>query len=314
MDKKQVIQIAGNHLIELRGKVFDVISLAQPKSLESAINMTKVISKLSPLVGNLIEFNTVTFLNSIDDFKPFGKWKRQDPGFPDTIFESDISPQPGIEIKTWFPLATEITARFKDSQNHFCKNQTYVAILAWLLENIIYGKPKIIDILIVSAKTVAEARDIHYHNPPGYLVLEPEDTSLRTRNLQQTNTNGYKFQGSKKELEEAKRIVASWGPDGKSYKPTLQYQKQLRRLIEKFKYRLDTNYAKMDRIIHKQIEGFKDKIFSTFYKGKTIGEWNKLLSGNKDEMIKKALRENLRLSFQNRKDVSVLNLPIPNEK
>jgi hypothetical protein len=31
---------------------------------------------------------------------------RQDPSFPDTIFESEL-PKPGIEIKSWFPLAAE---------------------------------------------------------------------------------------------------------------------------------------------------------------------------------------------------------------
>jgi hypothetical protein len=69
----------------------------------------KVISKLSPLLGNLIEFNTVEFLNKQKAFSPFGKWKRQDPGFPDTIFSGSIQPTPGLEIKAWFPLATEIS-------------------------------------------------------------------------------------------------------------------------------------------------------------------------------------------------------------
>ena len=57
------------------------------------------------------------------------------------------------------------------------------------------------------AQGVAQARDKHYHKPPGYLVIEPEDTSLRTINLQQTNTSGYKFQGTVKQLVEAKKYV-----------------------------------------------------------------------------------------------------------
>ena len=41
------------------------------------------------------------------------------PGFPDTIFIGpNVTPSPGFEIKAWFPLATEITARFKDSQKN----------------------------------------------------------------------------------------------------------------------------------------------------------------------------------------------------
>jgi hypothetical protein len=69
-------------------------------------------------------------LNKREEFGAAGHWIRQDPGFPDTIFQGTVDPMPGFEIKTWFPLATEITARFKDSQNHFTRGNTYVALLA----------------------------------------------------------------------------------------------------------------------------------------------------------------------------------------
>lgn len=293
MNTKKVIDIASNHLEKLPGHIFDILTVSKPHSIDAAINLTKIISKLSPLVGNLIEFNIVEFLNQFNEFSSIGKWERQDPGFPDTIFKGNISPQPGFEIKAWFPLATEITARFKDSQNHFLEDQTYVTMLAWLPENVIFGKPKIIDIVIVSGASVAEARDIHYHNPPDYLVLEPEDTSLRTRNLQQTNTNGYKFQSSEQKLQEANGLVKSWGVDGKTYKPTNEYQKLIRTLLEKYKYRLDTNYAKMDRIAHNEIEQFKTKVLSTEFNGLTIGEWNRVLYRGSKIEIKSALKNHL---------------------
>ena len=63
--------------------------------------------------------------------------------------------------------------------------------------------------------------------PPDYLVLEPEDTTQRTANLQQINTSGYKFQGSDKDFDEAEKIVQSWGTDGRIYKPTQEYQEIL---------------------------------------------------------------------------------------
>lgn len=174
MTTSEVIGLAHKRLGGLSGHVFDVMEIAKPVSPNAAVNLAKIISKLSPLVGNLIEFNTVEYLNDQPDFSGLGKWKRQDPGFPDTIFEGGITPTPGFEIKAWFPLATEITARFKDSQNHFLEDQTYLAMLAWLPEFLIFGKPKIISMVAVSGKSVAKARDDHYHNPPDYLVLEPE--------------------------------------------------------------------------------------------------------------------------------------------
>lgn len=289
MQTKDVINLASNYLEGLVGHEFDVIEVAKPVSPEAAVNLAKIISKLSPLVGNLIEFNSCEYLNDQKGFSDFGVWQRQDPGFPDTIFSGTVSPTPGFEIKAWFPLATEITARFKDSQNYFSDDQTYVAMLAWLPEFLIYGKPQIIDIVIVSGASVAKARDTHYHNPPYYLVIEPGETAARTANLRQTNTSGYIFQGSAAQLDEAMHLVHEWGADGSSYLPTAAYQEVLRQLITRYPYRLDTNFAKIDRIVHAQIEHFKRRVHNTVFHGRTIGAWNKLLSKGSDEMIKNAL-------------------------
>jgi hypothetical protein len=295
MNTQDVIRLASQYLANLSGHKFDVLEVSKPVTVNAAVNLAKVISKLSPLLGNLIEFNTVEFLNKQDDFAGFGIWERQDPGFPDTIFVGDIQPTPGLEIKAWFPLATEITARFKDSQNHFQFDQTHVAILAWLPEKIIYGKPRILDVCVMSGLSVALARDTHYHNPPDYLVLEPEDTTQRTVNLQQTNTSGYKFQGSVNELLEAQKIVDSWGSEAKIYRPTREYQKLLRELVIRYQYRLDTNFAKMDRIVHPGIEKFKKRVHNIEVSGMTVGEWNKLLSSRREDSIKKSLQEHLEI-------------------
>jgi hypothetical protein len=295
MDTRDVIASASAHLHELSGHVFDLLTVSKPVSPAAALNLAKIISKLSPLLGNLIEFNTVEFLNEQDEYRSLGKWKRQDPGFPDTIFEGSVSPTPGFEIKAWFPLATEITARFKDSQNHFTHDQTYVCMLAWLPENLIFGKPNIIDVCVVSGLSVAKARDDHYHNPPDYLVLEPEDTTTRTRNLQQTNTNGYKWQGTREQFVEANAIVATWGQNGRIYKPTSEYQRQVRELIARFPYRLDTNFAKMDRIVHPEIEAFKERVMRTTYNGMKVGDWLRLFASRDDARICRALEKHLNI-------------------
>ena len=291
MKTADVLRIASTHLESLSGHVFDLLTVSKPVSPNAAVNLSRTVSKLSPLLGNLIEFNTVEFLNAKDEFNGLGVWKRQDPGFPDTIFEGSITPTAGFEIKAWFPLATEITARFKDSQNHFLHDQTSVCMLAWLPDQLIFGKPYIIDVCVVPGRSVAKARDDHYHNPPDYLVLEPEDTTARTRNLQQTNTNGYKFQGTAAQFEQAQKIVAAWGSSGRTYQPTADYQVLLRQLIAQFPYRLDTNFAKMDRIVHPGIEAFKRRVHATKIHGLTVGQWNALLSRGTDETIKVALEQ-----------------------
>lgn len=293
LDTATTIEIATEHLKDLGGHVFDLLTVEKPISPEAAVNLSKVVSKLSPLLGNLIEFNTVEYLNDQEEFEGHGEWERQDPGFPDTVFRG-IEPVPGFEIKAWFPLATEITARFKDSQNHFVDDNTYVCMLAWLPDKLIFGKPFILDVVVVSGASVALARDTHYHNPPDYLVLEPEDTTARTRNLQQTNTNGYKLQTNDPgEVARAEAIVRSWGPDGKLYKPTPEYQQQLRELQGRFNYRLDTNYAKMDRIVHAELEAFKTRVMNTEVHGMKVREWERLFRSKNEAQIKWMLQEKL---------------------
>lgn len=282
---RQILDAASHQLRTMCGEVFDIVDVKKPHSIDYAIQLSKVISKLSPLIGNLIEFSTVDILNRLD-WNGLGEWIRQDPGFPDALFFSDaISPNPGIEIKAWFPLATEITARFKDSVTIFEPNHINVALIAWLPEYVIFGLPKIIDVLIVSGKSVAEARDKHYHKPPTYLVVEPEDTSSRTGNLQQTNTNGYKFQEERSNLSEAQAIVDSWDSDYLIYSPRPEYQELMRELQSKFNYRLDTNYAKIDRIEHAEIETFKSKVSNTIFQGHPIKMWRNILSSSNVDLL-----------------------------
>jgi hypothetical protein len=271
-----ILNRAERVILELKGQTLDVLEITKPPDIQYARHLATVISKLSPLVGNMIEFSIVSRLNELD-WMSQGQWIRQDPGFPDTLFDGIVEPKPGIEIKTWFPLATEITARFRDSILHFEEDRTDVALVAWLPEYLLYGKPKILDVWIDTAKSLAIARDTHYHNPPDYLVIEPGDTTTRTANLQQTNTNGYKFQGTLEELAQAEEEVKKWGTIGKIYSPDPQYQKLIRELLGRYSYRLDTNFAKIDRIQHASLEEFKRQMLSQEIYGYTILEWGRYM-------------------------------------
>ncbi len=284
MNYRDVLKAASDHLSSMDDQLMDVLDITKPEKIDYALHLAKIVSKLSPLVGNMIEYNVCSELNKLN-WGDLGQWKRQDPGFPDTIFEGSLLPQPGIEVKCWFPLSTEITARFKDSVKFFEHDQTNVALVAWIPEFIIYGRPKIISVWVGTAKSIAESRDNHYHNPPDYLVFEPEDTSSRTSNLQQTNVNGYKFQGNKKEFETAKRIVSEWSLSHKDDYYTSAYQQKLQGLFGKFKYRLDTNFAKIDRIRHDGIEDFKTKVLNTEIHNQTIKEWSKIIGDPSKNLI-----------------------------
>ncbi len=265
MDHQEALDIATAAVQTMQGHVVDVLNVKRPNDMQAAIELSKVVSKLSPVVANLLEYAAVQYLNSVQTWPAGCRWIRQDPDFPDTVLDGMTSPQPGIEFKTWFPLATEITARFKGSQAYVRQNNTRVAMLFWMPEYVIAGQPQIVGVWVGEAIDVAEAREAAYHNPPDYLVMEPEVTATRTRNLQQKNSNGFKFQGNATELRQAEEFAASLGVTSANYSPDPTYQALLRQLAGRFPYRLETNFAKMDRIQLASLEAYKTHILdSTF--------------------------------------------------
>lgn len=297
----EVLDVASESIERMTDQVVDVIEIRRPTSVMYALQLTKIVSKLSPLLGNLFEFRIVDALNQDLGDAVKGRWIRQDPGFPDARFLSEDFPMLniGVEIKAWFPFATEITGRFRDSERIFADNLINVAIIAWLPEFVFWGKPKVLKTLIVSGKSVAETRDNHYHKPPHYLVIEPEDTADRTANLQQTNTAGYVFQDEKGKNRnlylQAEEEIRELGEEFLKYSPGREYQSEMKRLQGKYPYRLDTNYAKIDRIQHLEIERFKMSVEQMMYMGKPVKEWKRLMAlDNDDKELIAAVEELMR--------------------
>jgi hypothetical protein len=285
MDAKELQSKAHNELIALRQRYIDVVDVKKPTSVDAAIELSKVVSKLSPLVGNMLEFHIVDVLNKID-WNCEGQWIRQDPDFPDALFNShSITPSVGFEVKAWYPFATEITGRFKTSTDILEHNLFDVALIAWLPEFVFWGKPQILDVGIFKGLSVAMARNKHYHQPPRYVVREPQDTSDRTDNLKQRNTLGFRFQSNaNNSINKASQHMNTIGM-ASSYSASVEYQDKIRNLISSFEYREDTNYAKIDRIEHEGIEKFKTHVLGLKYKGETINEWKRLMAeGNEDKL------------------------------
>ncbi len=213
------------------------------------------------------------------------KWVRQDPEFPDSILVDSEGRKLdlGYEVKAWYTMSTELTGRFRESVNLLAQKNVYLVVIAWHLTNIVYGVAKVSGVCIQEAHDIAKVRDLHYHNPPDYLCEEPEDTTERTSNLQQTNVNGYKWQGSAKELEQAKNKYASdkrlnempWSTLGSDLTNELH---------SSYRYRLDTNFAKLDRINHSGIEDFKTAMLESEIYGIETQQWVRILKNLNDEV------------------------------
>ena len=160
--KPQAVQAclddAGEKLSELEGHVLDVLSIRKPLDPAEALGWAKIVSKLSPILGNLLEFEIVRLLNELK--LPRGcEWIRQDPGFPDAALLGLATPPPGIEIKAWFPMATEITGRFRESQTRLLDGSVRLAVIAWIPEYVLFGRPVVLDVFVEDALKIAAARD-----------------------------------------------------------------------------------------------------------------------------------------------------------
>ena len=279
MNNSQAVQDemarAEETLRNLAGEELSTITISSP-SPDEAVFLGQNISKLSPIIGNLIE-RRITHLLTEDGAVHGMRWQRQDPLFPDALLvdSNGKSTNAGFEVKAWYVLSTELTGRFRESVNLLAGKDIRVVVVAWMMSHVVYGKPRIVDVLVANALDVATARDGHYHKPPDYLCEEPQDTSNRTANLQQTNVNGYKLQSTAKRASLEEMVHES--DAGKEASHTSSAQALVKDLMNEGQYRLDTNFAKIDRINHPGIERFKSSVLALDHRGRTNREWQKLL-------------------------------------
>lgn len=266
------------------GETLSTVSIFSESSAE-AVFLGQNISKLSPLIGNLIERRIPTLLShsqlgrssallSQSESGGMLEWRRQDPDFPDAaLFASGEPVGAGFEVKAWYPMATEMTGRFRESQNLLAGKDIRVVVVAWMMSDIIFGTPEIVGVLVVDARSVAEKRDRHYHDPPNYICEEPQDTTTRTRNLQQTNVLGFKLQELDSERLRTVRQLYAESPAKGDGSETAKGQALSRELLNAATYRQDSNFAKIDRIDHPEIEQFKADILAKQFRGCSIGQW-----------------------------------------
>ena len=258
------------------GDELSTIAISSASS-EEAVFLGQNISKLSPLIGNLIE-RRIPLLLQESGVGAGLEWRRQDPGFPDAaLFSADSSVGSGFEVKAWYPMATEITGRFRESQNLLAGKDIRMVVVAWMMSHIVFGTPEIVGVLVVDALGVAQARDGHYHNPPDYLCDEPQDTTLRTSNLQQTNVLGFKLQEQDPtRLAAVERVYAT--PASKRAGPeTVEGQELARQALAAATYRQDSNFAKIDRVQHGGVEEFKAAVLAKQFRGRSIAAWTKIV-------------------------------------
>lgn len=246
------------------------------------------VSKLSPMTSTLLEHRVVLDLAKATDGGRF-QIERQDPGFPDAgVFLDGLPTGHGLELKAHNVLSTEITGRFRASQLALEGKLIYVVIIAWVMDKIIHGQPLILDVAYVDAMSIAKRRDAHYNKPPKYLVSPPDDNEGRIASMLLRNVEGHVLQPSNTEADLARVKVIQ---DALMEKADLgvphdQHTAELtKHLRQNLNYRLDTNFAKIDRIRHDDVEEFKTRNLDREYLGRTFREWRQILRDLKSDDV-----------------------------
>ena len=71
---------------------------------------------------------------------------------------------------------------------------------------------------------------------------------------------------------------------------TPAYQELLRGLMRRYPYRIETNYAKLDRIIHPKIEAFKQQVLEGEFHGLRVREWAGILASTNANFLAERLQ------------------------
>jgi hypothetical protein len=238
-------------LLALEGTVIEDLRLPLPGDLRD-------IAKAAALVSGVVEDRIPALLNSVrghtwdqDDKLHAFEFRRFPIGFPDILLVERANPENVLfqmEAKSWYILASDpLTARFETSSVVMAKG-TIIAIVAWLLDGVVAGSPKLLRIHSDDAHRLAAVRDAAWEiiEPVGsHRVIHPENEPGTPRNLVQTVARGEILRHGR------------WEKDS-------------------------DNYGKLDRLYDEQVRTFRDTVWSLMAAGKSLKEWHAFARGRRD--------------------------------
>lgn len=231
-------------ILALEGTVIQDFQLPLPGNL-------KDIAKASALVSGVIEDRVPAMLNSVRDrtWDQDGslhnfEFRRFTIGFPDILLVERTNPDNvlfEVEAKSWYVLSGDpLTARFETSPD-VMRDGTLVAIVAWILDGVVSGSPKLLRIYVDDAKRLASARDAAWvTDPKTHRVVQPINAPGTPRNLLKTQSRGEMLDGGR------------WAKDS-------------------------DNYGKLERFHDASLRAFRDDVWSLSVAGKPLKEWQSFI-------------------------------------
>lgn len=232
-------------LLALEGTVIEDFRLPLPGDL-------KDISKASALVSGIVEDRIPDLLNRVRErtWDESGalheyEFRRFTIGFPDILLVERANTDNvlfEVEAKSWYVLSGDpLTARFETSPT-VMRDGTVVAVVAWLLDGVVSGSPKLLRVYSDDAKRLAQARDDAWNGiDDNHRVVHPENVAGTARNLIKTQARGEIKRGGR------------WEKDA-------------------------DNYGKLDRLYDPELTRWRDDVLSLRAANKTLKDWRTFIS------------------------------------
>ncbi|MGO9912251.1 MAG: hypothetical protein ACLPQS_13965 [Acidimicrobiales bacterium] len=228
-------------LLALEGTVIEDLRLPLPGDLRD-------ISKAAAMVSGVVEDRIPALLNAVRDrtWDENGtlneyEFRRFTIGFPDVLLVERANPENvlfQIEAKSWYILSADpITARFLTAPS-VMTDGTQLVIVAWLLDGIVSGSPKLLRIYADDALNLAEIRDRQWEGiGQDHRVVYPENAAGTPRSLLKTQVRA-----------EMQRADGTWEAESQ-------------------------NFGKLHRLHDDGILAFEETVKSLTAAGKTLQEW-----------------------------------------
>jgi len=227
-------------ILGLEGTVLEDFELPLPGDL-------KDISKAAALVSGTIEERVPELLNRVrsttwDPAQVYiaYEWRKSPIGFPDVLLVERANPENVIfevEAKSWYVLSTDaLTARFLTEPNAITPG-TLVILVAWLLDGVVSGSPKLLRIHVDEAARLAQVRDDRWTtNRPDRRIVRPVNPPGTPRSQFSTQVRGEFLRNG-------------------------QWQAEAQ------------NFGKLDRLGDAALQQFRNDTLNLKAAGKTYAEW-----------------------------------------
>jgi hypothetical protein len=229
-------------ILALEGTVIEDLQLPLPGDLRD-------ISKAAAMVSGVVEDRIPALLNGVrertwdadGDLHEY-EFRRFTIGFPDVLLVERANPEKvlfQLEAKSWYILSSDpITARFLTSQTVMTTG-TLIVIVAWLLDGVVSGSPKLLRIHTDDALRLANVRDKAWEGiGDDHRVVHPVLRDDVPRSLMKTQVRA-----------EQRKKNGGWEADS-------------------------DNFGKIHRLYDEQLEAFEDSVFALRAAGKTLKEWH----------------------------------------